>query len=119
MKFHPDKNPATNPPRNRFQRGDEAYDVLSARRRNMFTNQFGHAGFQPGGPGAGGNRFSGGFGGFSGAGNFDPRQQGEPFQDMFSDFFGRVFRRPIRRAPARGRPWISPRIPRRGPCATP
>lgn len=94
MKFHPDKNPNDKAAEDRFKEVNEAYDVLSDPKKKQMYDQFGHAAFQPGGPGAGGpgtGPFRD-FGGFSGAagGNFDPRNS-ENFQDMFSDFFGEFF----------------------------
>lgn len=90
MKFHPDKNPGDKAAEDKFKEASEAYDVLSDQKKKQVYDQFGHAGFQGGGPGGGGNPFQGGgFGG--GAGGFDPGQGGEQFQDMFSDFFGEFF----------------------------
>lgn len=85
MKYHPDKNPGDKAAEDRFKEASEAYDVLSDAKKKQVYDQFGHAGFQAGGPGGGGG---------AGAGNpfqgFDPNQ-GEQFQDMFSDFFGEFF----------------------------
>ena len=93
MKYHPDKNPNDKVAEEKFKEVNEAYDVLSDAKKKQMYDQFGHAAFQAGGPGAGGpNPFRGfegfGTGGFQG---FDPRQGQEGFQDMFSDFFGEFF----------------------------
>ena len=92
MKYHPDKNPGDKSAEDRFKEASEAYDVLGDAKKKQVYDQFGHAGFQAGGPGAGGgNPFQGFGGGAAGsAGGFDPNQ-GEQFQDMFSDFFGEFF----------------------------
>jgi molecular chaperone DnaJ len=93
MKYHPDKNPGDKAAEDRFKELSEAYDVLTDAQKKKMYDQFGHAAFQPGGPGAGGPNPFDGFGA-GGAGGFDPRQGGanqEAFQDMFSDFFGEFF----------------------------
>lgn len=98
MKYHPDKNQNDKTAEDKFKEVNEAYDVLSDPKKKQMYDQFGHAGFQGGGPDMGGsNPFRGGYqGGFAGggfAGGFDPRQgpNQEAFQDMFSDFFGEFF----------------------------
>jgi molecular chaperone DnaJ len=91
MKFHPDKNPGDKSAEEKFKEASEAYDVLSDVKKRQMYDQFGHAGFQqggPGGPGPSQGGFEGGwqnFGGGAGAGG------PEAFQDMFSDFFGEFF----------------------------
>ena len=91
MKFHPDKNPGDKTAEEKFKEASEAYDVLSDAKKKQVYDQFGHAGFQPGGPG-GANPFSEGYSGPFRSGGFDPRGAGpEAFQDLFSDFFGEFF----------------------------
>jgi molecular chaperone DnaJ len=91
MKFHPDKNPGDKTAEERFKEASEAYDVLSDAKKKQIYDQFGHAGFQAGGPGGAGPFRDGFEGGGFGRG-FDPRGAGpEAFQDMFSDFFGEFF----------------------------
>ena len=77
MKFHPDKNPGDKSAEDHFKEVNEAYDVLTDPKKKQMYDQFGHAGYQQGGP-ASGNPFQQGF---------DPRQA----DDMFGDFFGEFF----------------------------
>ena len=72
MKFHPDRNPDDAQAEEKFKEGTEAYEVLSDSEKRGAYDQFGHAGVDPNGMGAGG--FAGG-----------------SFSDIFSDVFGDIF----------------------------
>jgi molecular chaperone DnaJ len=68
MKFHPDRNPDDAQAEEKFKEGTEAYEVLSDSEKRGAYDQFGHAGVDPNGMGAGGS-----------------------FSDIFSDVFGDIF----------------------------
>ena len=74
MKFHPDKNPGCHDSEARFKAISQAYDCLKDPQKRAAYDQYGHAAFQNGGPGAG----HGGQG-FSDIG------------DIFESFFGSAF----------------------------
>jgi len=93
LKYHPDKNPDNHKEaEEKFKEIGEAYKVLSDPEKRQIYDQYGHAGLQAEGVGAGA-----GFGGF----DFDPFKifeeffGGQPFReegvggDIFGDFFGR------------------------------
>jgi molecular chaperone DnaJ len=72
MKFHPDRNPDDNVAEEKFREATEAYDVLKDDQKRAAYDRMGHAAFEQGGGGFGGNA-----GGFS-----------DIFDEMFSDFMG-------------------------------
>ena len=90
-KYHPDMNQGDAEAEKKFKEVNEAYAILSDPQKKQQYDQFGHAAFEQGGPGAGG-----GFGGFEGFGGFG---------DIFSDIFGGGFgssNSSRRNAPTRG-----------------
>ena len=64
-KYHPDNNPGDKTAEAKMKEVNEAYEVLSDATKKSQYDQFGHAAFEQGGPGAGG------FGGFNGGMDFD------------------------------------------------
>lgn len=75
MKYHPDRNPDDAEAEKKFKEINEAYGVLKDDQQRAAYDNYGHAAFENGGPGAGGG-FGGG--GFSGGG----------FADIFEEMFG-------------------------------
>jgi molecular chaperone DnaJ len=101
LQYHPDRN-KTKEAEEKFKELGEAYQVLSDPQKKQTYDQFGHAAFEQGGPGAGGP--FGGFGGqqgpftytyYSSGGqggqnvNFDFGDFSDPFE-IFEQFFGGV-----------------------------
>lgn len=91
--YHPDTNHNDPAIEEKFREATEAYEVLSSKEKRQQYDQFGHAAFNQGGPGAGG------FGGFGGGMDFD---MGDIFGDMFGDFFGGGGRRRAEAGPMKG-----------------
>ena len=76
MKYHPDRNPDNPTAEQSFKELNEAYEVLKNGEKRAAYDQYGHAGVDPNGAGAG-------FGGGGGSGNFS-----DIFGDVFGDIFG-------------------------------
>ncbi|MEA2056825.1 MAG: DnaJ C-terminal domain-containing protein [Patescibacteria group bacterium] len=101
LKYHPDRNDAKNA-EDKFKEINEAYQVLSDKKKRKAYDQFGHRAF---GQGMGGNPFTGGarsgprtytytYGG--GANPFGDFDFGDPFE-IFDTFFGGGFAQRARR----------------------
>ncbi|PXW95007.1 molecular chaperone DnaJ [Sphaerotilus hippei] len=82
MKFHPDRNQGDKgkEAEEKFKEAKEAYEMLSDAQKRAAYDQYGHAGVDPNGAGAG---FRPGGGGPEGYGGF-----AEAFGDIFGDIFG-------------------------------
>ncbi len=73
MKYHPDRNPDNAEAEHKFKELNEAYGVLKDDQQKAAYDNYGHAAFENGGPGA-----AGAGGGFGGGG----------FADIFEEMFG-------------------------------
>lgn len=91
LQYHPDRN-KTKEGEAKFKEVTRAYEVLSNTEKRSQYDQFGHAAFEQGAGGGGGNPFGGQYGPFSytystnGQG-FDPSGFTDPFE-IFEQFFG-------------------------------
>ncbi|XBH10977.1 molecular chaperone DnaJ [Edaphobacter paludis] len=75
MQYHPDRNPDDPTAEEKFKECSEAYQVLSDPEKRAAYDRYGHAAFNGGGPGAGGNPFGG----------------AQDLGDIFGDLFGEMF----------------------------
>lgn len=120
LEWHPDRNKSADA-ESRFKEINEAYQVLSDPKKKSTYDQFGHAAFGQGSPGAGGaGGFQGGFnqgpftyyysnsGGGNPFGNADFGGFSDPFE-IFEQFFGGASSPFGRRGPTK--PHYSLRIP--------
>jgi molecular chaperone DnaJ len=75
MQYHPDRNPDDPTAEEKFKECSEAYQILSDPEKRAAYDRYGHAAFNGGGPGAGGNPFAG----------------AQDLGDIFGDLFGEMF----------------------------
>lgn len=83
MKFHPDRNPGDAAAEASFKECKEAYEVLSDGNRRRAYDQHGHAAFEHGMGGGGGQGYA-------------------DMGDIFGDIFGNIFGGAAQRGPRRG-----------------
>ena len=89
LKYHPDQNPGDAAAEAQFKEIGEAYAVLSDEDKRAAYDRYGHAAFENGSGGAGGNPFGG----------MDP---GDIFENIFGQMFGGGGGGRRRSGPARG-----------------
>lgn len=87
IKYHPDSNPGDDEATALFKEAAEAYEILSDKEKRALYDQYGHAGIEQGGAGAG----------FS-----DVEDIFDAFGDMFGGAFGDMFGGRRRRGPQKG-----------------
>lgn len=87
--YHPDSNPGDAEAEKKFKEASEAYAILSDSEKRSQYDQYGHAAFEQGGPGAGGFDFSG-------------MDFSDMFGDIFEGFFGGGSRRQQYNGPMKG-----------------
>src|SRR5436309_15739259 len=84
-KYHPDRNPGDKEAERKFKEVQDAYDVLSDKKKRAQYDQFGFAGPDGGGPGGAG----GPGGGYSFRwGGGAPEGMGPEAEDILRQFFG-------------------------------